>query len=191
MMESFKLEYSVPEKEIEYIRNNTFYFSSCQSKEEMSLVSKQLLSSKGDIKPFRLFFKDVQELMPNYDINTLEEEYNYVIALMQMHYKWNTFTEDVDKDRYYLQYRLALEYTPNEITPLKDVTLPIDDPFWSYFFPPNGYNFRDTAVLVRKQKYPLSNSEEVFSIASKAIKHPFRFNCGNEIFPIDDFLNIK
>lgn len=188
-MESFKIIYRKPN--VEYISNNIFYFSSCQSKEEMSLLSKQILSPEGDIKPFYLFSRDVHNLMSDYNVETLEKEYNFIIALMQMHNKWKTIIGDEDKERYYLQYRFALDgYTPKEIMPLKDVTLPVDDPYWTYFFPPNGYNFRDLALLVRKDKYPLSNSEEVFHIASKTIKPPFRFNCGNDNFPIDDFINI-
>ncbi|MCD7939309.1 MAG: hypothetical protein LUH50_04115 [Bacteroides intestinalis] len=186
-MESFKIEYKKPK--VEYIRNNIFYFSSCQSKEEMSLLSKQILSLEDDIKPFYLFSRDVHNLMSDYDVETLKKEYNLIIALMHMHNTWKTIIGDEDKERYYLQYRFALDgYTPKKIIPLKDVTLPVDDPYWAYFFPPNGYNFRDLALLVRKDKYPLSNSEEVFRIASKAIKRPFRFNCGNDNFPIDDFI---
>ncbi|MBQ7855294.1 MAG: hypothetical protein IJ352_09820 [Muribaculaceae bacterium] len=39
---------------------------------------------------------------------------------------------------------------------LHGVTLPIDDPFWDSFLPPNGWNCRCTAVQVRKGKYPIS-----------------------------------
>lgn len=189
MNSSFKIEFKVPNKEIEYVNNNTFYFSCCQSKEEMLLLSKLIISPEGDIKPFYIFSRDAQNIVSDYDLNTLQKEYCFVRALMQMHDKWHDYIKDEDNKRYYLQYRFNLDgYTPKEIIPLKDVTLPIDDPFWTYFFPPNGYNFRDTAILVGKQKYPLSNSEEVFHIASRAIKDPFRFNCGNDIFPIDDFI---
>lgn len=186
-MESFKIEYKKPK--VEYIRNNIFYFSSCQSKEEMHLLSKQILSPEGEIKPFYLFSREVHNLIPEYNIKTLEKEYNFIIALMQMHNKWKTIITDEDKERYYLQYRFALDgLTPKEIMPLKDVTLSVDNPFWLSFFPPNGYNFRDSALFVLKRDYPLSNSEEVFRIASKVIKHPFRFNCGSDNFPIDDFI---
>lgn len=78
---------------------------------------------------------------------------------------------------------------------LHNVTLPVDDPFWKKFFPPNGWNCRCTVVQVRKAKYPVSDSQWAIKQGEKATTAInkkgqnklaiFRFNPGIEhkIFP--------
>lgn len=62
--------------------------------------------------------------------------------------KWEKFEED--GDRYNLQYRTAGDDKVRpEHAALNGVTLPMSDPFWESYYPPNGWNcfYQGTPVL--------------------------------------------
>lgn len=63
---------------------------------------------------------------------------------------------------------------------LHGVTLPIDDPFWEQFTPPNGWNCRCSVVQVRKSKFPATPHNEAMALGEQATqrdtRHMFRFN---------------
>lgn len=89
-----------------------------------------------------------------------------------------------------MQYRTANDdKVREEHAALHGTTLPVDDPFWDKYFPPLGWNCRCTAVQVRKDKYPVSDSTTAIQAGERATNSPkkqiFRFNPGKEgkIFP--------
>ena len=67
---------------------------------------------------------------------------------------------------------------------LHGVTLPIDDPFWEQFYPPNGWNCRCSVSQVRKSKYPATPHNEAMALGEVATQRDtrqmFRFNPGKE-----------
>ncbi len=102
--------------------------------------------------------------------------------------KWNDWQQD--GDRYDLQYRTAEDAFVRESHRLLDkTTLPISDPFWQKYLPPNGWNCRCTAVQVRKGKYPLSDPALAMQRGNNSTSLPkqqiFRFNPGKslQVFP--------
>lgn len=104
--------------------------------------------------------------------------------------KWERFAQD--GDRYYLQYRTVGD---NRVRPehqaLHGVTLPIDDPFWAEYFPPNGWMCRCDTVQVRKSKYPATDHDEAMRRGDEAlqrdVKGIFRFNPGMEQVTFPDY----
>jgi hypothetical protein len=102
--------------------------------------------------------------------------------------KWRDF--EADGDRYDLQYRTAAdEKVRAEHAALHDTTLPVDDPFWNGFTPPNGWNCRCTVVQVRKDPSTTADSNHAVELGREITSEPkmqmFRFNSGTElkIFP--------
>lgn len=104
--------------------------------------------------------------------------------------KWERFAED--GDRYYLQYRTAND---GKVRPthaaLHGVTLPMSDPFWEEYYPPNGWNCRCTAIQVRKSKYPATPHDEAMALGEEALQRDtkglFRFNSGIERKTVPDY----
>lgn len=176
------------------LEQNVFIFSGFKTHAELSAVSALLLDESGKKKPFERFARDVQAIDENYNLNYLRAEYNFATQSARSAAMWAQY--QADGDQFYLQYRTAADERVRESHALlHGTTLPVNDPFWKKFFPPNGWNCRCTVVQVRKSKYPLSDSKHAIELGEKATtalnKHGqnklaiFRFNPGQEqkIFP--------
>ena len=176
------------------LEQNIFIFSGFKTHAELSAVSALLLDENGKKKPFEKFAQDVRAIDENYNRNYLRAEYNFATQSARSAAQWAQY--QADGDQFYLQYRTAADERVRESHAiLHGTTLPVDDPFWQKFFPPNGWNCRCTVVQVRKSKYPLSDSQKSIEKGEKATTALnkkgqnklaiFRFNPGQEqkIFP--------
>lgn len=178
----------VPDELKAYLKENTFIFSGFKTYHELKEASALLQDDNGGFKSFESFFKDIRHIDSQYNRNYLNAEYKFAVQSAQMAAKWNDFEKD--GDRYLLQYRTASDDRVRpEHAALNGTTLPIDDPFWNSYLPPLDWGCRCTAVQVRKDKYPVSNSHEACAAGDRATALPkqkiFRFNPGKDkkIFP--------
>lgn len=172
------------------LRQSNYIFSGIKTFHELNEAFPSLLDSNGERKPFERFLNDVQKIDTTYNRHYLRAEYNFVNASADMAAKWEEFAQD--GDRYNLQYRTAGdEKVRPEHAALHGVTLPIDDPFWRDYFPPNGWNCRCTVVQVRKSKYPVTPHDEAMQrgadATEKDTKGIFRFNSGLEQKSVPDY----
>lgn len=179
---------------LKHLQTNVYMFSRAKTYTELEEIRNMLYDKKGNIKPFSKFFKDVRKVHNDYNKAYLESEYIFASQSARMASKWADFEKY--GDRYYLQYRTANDDRVRaDHRALHDTTLPIDDTFWSKFFPPNGWRCRCDVVQVRKSKYPVSDSATANDLGNKATytirangvntSEIFRFNPGKEktIFP--------
>lgn len=185
---SSSITYEVPEILTYALENNAFVFSGFKTFHAIREVGLSLTDSDGSIKPFERFLNDVRKINDRYNHNYLRAEYNQAVAASQMAARWHQFEQDGDD--YYLQYRTAGDANVREEHAiLHNTTLPISDPFWAEFLPPNGWNCRCTAVQVRKDKYPMSDPELAMkhgrNCTDGAKRQIFRFNPGKtmRLFP--------
>jgi len=171
------------------LQQSNYIFSGIKTFHECN-EAFSLLDSNGERKPFERFLNDVRKIDETYNRHYLRAEYNFVNASADMAAKWEEFAQD--GDRYNLQYRTAGdEKVRPEHAALHGVTLPIDDPFWRDYFPPNGWNCRCTVVQVRKSKYPVTPHDEAMQrgadATAKDSKGIFRFNSGLEQKSVPDY----
>ena len=123
----------------ERLTRSNYIFSGIKTFHELNEAFPSLLDENGDRKPFERFLNDVQKINDTYNTNYLRAEYNFVQASAQMAAKWEQYSED--GDRYYLQYRTAHDDKVRpEHAALDRITLPMSDPFWETYYPPNGWN---------------------------------------------------
>lgn len=181
---SASIDEEVPGELVGALENNAFVFSGFKTYHSLNEVGLSLTDDKGGIKPFEVFQKDVEKINAKYNGNYLYAEYNHAVTSSQMAAKWHDFEQDTD--RYDLQYRTAGdELVRAEHQALHNITLPLNDPFWSQFLPPNGWNCRCTVVQVRKNKYPTSDSAKAIETGEEMTADPkkqmFRFNPGKEL----------
>lgn len=172
------------------LQRSNFIFSGMKSFHEVNEAMSLLYDDNGVIKPFERFLNDARNIDEIYNRNWLRAEYNFVASSAQMASKWERFMED--GDRYYLQYRTQKDDKVRpEHAALDGVTLPPSDPFWSEFYPPNGWNCRCNVVQVRKSKYPATDHDEAMRLGDDALQRDtkgiFRFNPGLEQKSVPDY----
>lgn len=172
------------------LERSNYIFSGMKTFHELNEAFPSLLDENGNRKPFKQFLNDVQRIHKTYNANYLRAEYNFVQASAQMAAKWEGFMRD--GDRYNLQYRTAGDKKVRpEHAALNRVTLPITDPFWEEYYPPNGWNCRCTVVQVLKSKYPVTPHDEAMALGEEATgkdtKGIFHFNAGLEQKAVPDY----
>lgn len=163
------------------LQRSNYIFSGIKTFHELNEAFPSLIDENGNRKPFEQFLNDVRNIDRTYNQNYLRAEYNFCQASADMAARWERFEED--GDRYNLQYRTAND---DKVRPqhaaLHGVTLPISDPFWKTYYPPNGWNCRCTVVQVRKSKYPVTPHDEAMTRGAEATgkdtKGIFQFNPG-------------
>lgn len=178
----------VPDKLTAALENNAFIFSGFKSYHSLNELGLKLTNDKGGRKSFEEFAKDAAQINKKYNRNYLYAEYNHAVHSSQMAVKWHDFQKGAD--RYDLQYRTAGDSkVRSQHSTLHNTTLPADDPFWSSYLPPNGWNCRCQVVQVLRDMRTRSDSKEAIKLGDEATKEEkqkiFRFNPGKElkIFP--------
>lgn len=177
-----------------HFMDNIYVFSGCKTFDELQQVSGLLLDDNGNVKPFYKFFQDTRSIHGKYNKNYLKSEYQFATASARMAGKWADFEKY--GDRYYLQYRTGQDDRVRaEHEKLHNTTLPINDPFWDKYTPPNGWRCRCGVWQVLKNRYEPSDSEEAskkgelatetFGKGGVNTSAMFRFNPGKQktIFP--------
>jgi SPP1 gp7 family putative phage head morphogenesis protein len=188
------IDYQIPAVMHKKLADDVFVFSGAKTYAELRELSNLLIDGEGGIKSFSTFFKDVRQIHNQYNKAYLESEYLFATQSAQMASKWADFEQD--GDRYNLQYRTANDdRVRHEHQALHDITLPPSDPFWSKYYPPNGWRCRCNVVQVRKERYDVTDSATASDLGAKATytvgaggkntSEMFRFNPGkqNTIFP--------
>ena len=174
----------------ERLTRSNYIFSGIKTFHELNEAFPSMLDENGRQKPFERFLNDVRKIDETYNANYLHSEYNFVSASAEMAAKWEQFSED--GDRYYLQYRTAHDDKVRpEHAALDGVTLPMSDPFWESYYPPNGWNCRCSVAQVRKQKYEATPHEEAMRRGEEALSgekyNIFRFNSGKQGKTMPDY----
>lgn len=172
------------------LERSNWVFSGMKTFHELNEAFPSLIDEEGRRKSFERFLNDVRKVDETYNGNYLRSEYNFVHASAAMAAKWEQFQED--GDRYYLQYRTAGDDRVRaEHAALEGVTLPIDDPFWEEYYPPNGWNCRCTVVQVRKSKQPATDHAEAMRLGElatgKDTRQMFHFNPGKQQKAVPDY----
>lgn len=172
------------------LERSNYVFSGIKTFHELNEAFPSLIDEQGKRKTFERFLNDVKSIDKTYNSNYLRAEFNFVQASAHMAAKWETFQQDAD--RYNLQYRtVGDDKVRPEHEALHGVTLPMSDPFWQEFYPPNGWGCRCNVVQVRKSKFPVTPHQEAMELGilatGKDTKGIFRFNAGKEGKAMPDY----
>lgn len=174
----------------ERLTRSNYIFSGIKAFHELNEAFPSLLDESGERKPFERFLNDVRKIDETYNAHYLHAEYNFVQSSALMAAKWEQYSED--GDRYLLQYRTAHDDKVRpEHAALDRITLPMSDPFWESYYPPNGWNCRCTVAQVRRGKYRETPHREAMSRGEETLAGEklgvFRFNSGKQGKAMPDY----
>lgn len=172
------------------LTRSNYIFSGIKAFHQLNEAFPSMIDKNGNKKPFEQFLNEVQNINQTYNVNYLHAEYNFVQASATMAAKWEKFEED--GDRYLLQYRTQKDDKVRpEHAALDGVTLPMSDPFWESYYPPNGWNCRCNVVQVLRAKYKQTPHDEAMSRGDIALQQDkkgiFHFNSGKEQKTVPDY----
>lgn len=183
------------EKEIEpdynfhlkyFLDNKIGYFSFAKNKEDANFISR-LVAPNGELSRWTIFRKEVLTRIPDYDIEILKCEFNSFYAMAQCYQSWKS----VEKDKDILPYLKYDAIIDGETCPtckqLHNIVLPVDDPLWDIYFPPNCSTCRcivsqisgiDEIKLtdISKKKLKLPNDKYAINVGKHELKLSYYSN---------------
>ena len=167
---------------LQELRTNIYMFSAAKTYQEVRSMT-DLMYEGDNLKPFKDFYEDAKGLYDTYNKNYAETEYNTAVASAEMGAKWNDIIKDADLFPLLKMTVVEDAQTTEICEPLDGITLPINDPFWDEFYPPNHWNCRSTVLQLDEGE--VSSKSEV----SKAKEHAdedmqdvFKMNVGKDEF---------
>ncbi len=138
------------------MQQNIYRFSHAKTVVELEEINKVLYD--GDqIRPFNDFKTEVEKINARYNRSYLETEYTTARNAAEHARKWQDYQADKDLFPNLKYMTVGDGRVREEHAALQGVIKPLDDPFWSLYYPPNGWNCRcytvQTAEPMDKGKY--------------------------------------
>jgi len=166
---------------IQELRTNIYMFSAAKTYQEVRTMTDLLYNEDDKVKPFDEFFEDARAIYNNYNVNYAQTEYNTAVASGQMGIRWNQI--EADKEILPLLKMTVVEdaQTTEICEPLDGITLPVNDPFWDEFYPPNHWNCRSTVLQLDEGE--ISSKAEVDKAkehADEDMQDVFKMNVGKD-----------
>lgn len=134
-------EIPLPDNEFrEAILHSSDVFSAFRTHKMQNDIAAQLLNSKGQLKPFNQFVKDVSPYIEHRNRAWLQTEYNTAVIRAQNAAEWKMFEKD--KDVYpNLEWIESTSTHPGEDHRIFWGTIrPVNDPFWDEHRPGDRWN---------------------------------------------------
>ena len=128
------------------LKKNLYTFASAKTFAQLETLNKMLYSQDGKLRPFNEYSQLVKKVNAQYNKNRLQAEHQTAKTAGQMAIKWQRIQRD--KDLFpNLKYRtIGDERVRDEHAALNGTVKPVDDPFWSTHYPPNGWRCRCNVV---------------------------------------------
>lgn len=172
----------VPPKMADALRKDLYIFSGFRTYHELKESAERLLRPDGSLKSFSEFYNDTLKVRDKYNKSWLKAEYNYAVRTADAAARW----AEIEKDKEHIDLLYETVGDSNvrpDHAALEGVCLPVDDPFWTLAYPPNGWNCRCRVLRVAKGSHPYSNSDEAteaFIESTSGKSELFRYNPGKE-----------
>lgn len=121
------------------MRRNVNVFSAFKNHSNVIELTQLLAGPDGEKVTFSQFRKLARPVSEKYNVNWLKAEYDYAQKAARAAAQWDALTARGGK----LQYRTVGDGRVREAHALLEgTTLPVSHPFWTLYYPPNGWNCR-------------------------------------------------
>ena len=170
-------------------QNNVYAFGLAKSYSQMQEMRAVVHDQNGIQRPFTEFYKYVKAIDERYNQHYAQAEYQAVVRGTIMGQKWLEIQEQKEVFPW-LQYQTKDDNRVRaEHDRLNGIVLAADDPFWSYYYPPNGWRCRCTVkpftdAQLEKQKLVPADTDTATKSAEKEVKDSYwKHNTGtSELF---------
>ncbi len=123
-------------------KRNLSFFSGAKTFQNVVELSLAVFDNNGQILPFGDFANIALQINRRYNLNWLRTEQNAAFRQSQAIEVWADIQDNIE-DFPLLRYSTVGDSRVRpEHMQLDQVIKPVDDPFWSQWFPPNGFNCR-------------------------------------------------
>ncbi len=139
------------------MRQNLWEFSAAKVHRLVGELNT-ILYDNGQKRTWKEFQGLAQNITDTFHGNWLQAEYNHSVASTQMAIKWSDVLSRADALPMLRYITAKDERVRDSHAKLHGTTLPISDPFWDSFYPPNGYNCR---CSVQQVAGPEKQPEEI------------------------------
>ncbi len=130
------------------IQQNIFIFSGFKAQKQLKEASLLLFDSKGKIRPYNDFLKDVLAINKTYNVNYLKAEYDNAVVSSQMISKWHDYQANKDVAPY-LKFDATMDdHTTAICKSLDGVIKHIDDAFWKTYWLPLHWHERSDIIQI-------------------------------------------
>lgn len=128
------------------LKKNLYAFSSAKTYAQLEAINDLLYDKDGKLRPFNEFSQLAKKTGHQYNKNYLQAEWQTARTAAQMAQKWEKLQEN--KDIFpNLKYRtVGDERVRRDHERLNGIIKPIDDPFWSKYYPPLDWRCRCDVV---------------------------------------------
>ncbi|WP_286651008.1 minor capsid protein [Sphingobacterium hotanense] len=163
------------------LEKNVWQFSAAKTYSQLKELSDALRKPDGTLRTFDEF-KIQTSIITGKQLRHLKTEYRTAIKGANMADRWSGIQQR--KHLFPLLEFVAIEddRTSTLCRTLNGVVRPVDDPFWSKYYPPNHYNCRSTVKQVKEGK--VTSDEDIIH---PDIPEIFKVNLGQRglAFPED------
>jgi SPP1 gp7 family putative phage head morphogenesis protein len=156
-------------------QNNVYAFGLAKSFAQMQEMRAVVHDQNGVQRSFSEFYKHVKAIDERYNQHYAQAEYQAVVRGTIMGQKWLEIQEQRDVFPW-LQYQTKGDGRVRaEHDRLNGIVLPVDDPFWSAYYPPNGWRCRCsvkplTDAQLEKQNLKPADSDVAKQAAEMEVK---------------------
>lgn len=159
---------------------DTWSFSAAKNYQQTRDLTLALRDEKGNLREFSDFKEQANSIVDKYNDTWLRTEYDFAISASQSAARWNEFEKEADIIPN-LQYQTVGDdnvRTSHQI--LDGIIKPLNDPFWTTHYPPNGWGCRCEAIqslstkVTSDDKLPLVDIPKMFetNLAKTGLIYP-------------------
>lgn len=177
------------------VQNNIFSFSGAKSYSEVQEL-RDAVYENGKLLDKPEYRRRARKINQTYNETYLEVERELVMKSGTEGSRWLDIEDSKDTHPYLEYVTMGDDRVREEHRALHGIILPVDDPFWNYYYTPNGYRCRCTTRKRTEREYAAKSDQyrqrgmsdkldsgESQKRAGKVVAKPFRHNVGtSEVF---------
>ncbi len=175
------IDYNSPDYEmLKNLQNSVYQFSAAKNHQQLKALTQALIGDDNKIRNYSQFKQAAYQINDTHVNQWLKTEYNTAISSGQMASKWVQI-EANKKTLGILEFDAVMDGRTSDLcASLNGVRKPVDDSFWSKYYPPNHFSCRST-VRQRGGSYSTPDSK----IEYPDIPEMFQVNLAKEglVFP--------